>query len=511
MASNKAKKKNKKFNFKSPVFIVFLLAIVGLGIFIVFSTLASNGQLGASKVLVSKASEHLGYTDGELIAVEPTSPFLLYDNGLAICGDYPEADKKHNLPYYSKTLTPQERDNFVTSIVATGFMDLKQNYPNVVVDYDSISVATANKTNVVNVDHGYSGADAAAYAKSDDIITGFCNSLNIPYEPEEVEVKTKVVSPSIGKKGESALDPELSIPTDNAIKNQSIKGATAKKLYKTHGKKGEKFSNTPKGVVQSVVKPILPPGILISPTIDLPPQSSNGGNMVVPAANAAKDPPLPTEFYRFCPKFKSCPDDYPTVNDMITQVNNWYAVWVGAKFDIKNMDLLVGLHDEKWYISYQPVVADYIGKSYTPSSTPDEYVLPNLRYELYVERKWPLNTPRILNYQGTTGNTTSRTWCGYAYQTIIEDLYKGKGEFGITTKEAPDSVHICDGVGMNWFFGTVAHELGHTQSLWHTNGLPGGPWLMSGCKLNNCYLPDTQPNAQRSVVRGYSPFVKLVK
>lgn len=507
-------KKNKKINFKSPVLILFLLIIIGLGVFIIFRSFASDGQLGTSKVLVTKIGEHLGVGDGELIQVRPTVPFVLYDNGLAVCGNYSETDTKHSLPYYSKTLTPQERDSFVASLVDTGFMNLKENYPDSVIDYNSISVASGGVANVVNVEEGYTGADATAYAKTDAIITGFCNGLNTAYEPEEVEVKTKITSPSMGKKGASAFEPELSIPTDNAIKTQNIKGATAKKQYKTHGKKGEKFSYSASGVIQTVVIPILPSAAPIAPTKNLPPKTSqNTLSPVVATANASKDPPLPSNFYRFCPKNKSCPNDYPTVNDMIRKVNQWYAYKVGAVFDIKNQDLLVGLHDEKWYISYQPAVAKVYGTKYNSKGTPDGYLFGNLSYELWVERGWKKNAPRIMKYQGTTGNTTNRAWCGEAAQPSMDDLYNGKGELGIVTSESPSPGLTCsqtDSTPMEFFFGTTAHELGHTQALWHTYGNTV-PQIMSYSimclNLDNCGIDPWG----RIVVRGYSPFVKLVK
>ena len=59
MAKPKARvrKKTKKFNFKSPVFIVFLIAIIGLGIFVIFRSFASDGEIGAAKLLVSKDNQ----------------------------------------------------------------------------------------------------------------------------------------------------------------------------------------------------------------------------------------------------------------------------------------------------------------------------------------------------------------------------------------------------------------------------------------------------------------------
>ncbi len=516
MAQSKVRKKNKKFNFKNPVLIVFLLAIIGLGVFIIFRGFASDGLLGASKILVAKVGDHLGVGDGELIQVRPTLPFALYDNGLAVCGNYSDSDKKHNLPYYSKTLTPQERDSFVASLVATGFMDLKQNYPETISRYDSISVASSGVANAVNVQHGYTGIDAAAYTKSDAIITSFCSSLNTAYEPEEVAVMTKIVSPSMGKKGESALDPEISVPTDNAIKTQNIKGATAKKLYKTHGKKGEKFSYNASGVIQTMVIPVLPAGVPIASTKNLPPKTSqNTLSPVVATANAARNPPLPTKFYRFCPKDMALiciPNTGPSVQDMIDRVNPWYAIKLGVVFDIKDMGLLRGLQDNVWYKSYHPVVAITTNDpDYKPGATPDVYVIPNIYHELYIVKGWALDAPRIMNYQGTIGK---RDWCGMAYVPTLKEVQAGKGTLGIVTTDPPSLGGDCssgDGLPWGFFDAATAHELAHTQGLGHTALSNKAPELMSntlGCgSLSNCGIDPLQ----RTLLRAFSPFVKQVK
>ena len=527
---SRVRKKSKNFNFKSPVFIVFLLAIVGLGIFIIFQSFASDGEIGAAKLLVSKSQEAESVGDDVLLQAPRYQVFSLYDNGLAICGDYPEADKKHNLPYYSKTLTPQERDNFVASIVATGFMKLQSQYPDLMLyskNTYSITVSSTGSTRKVVAMEGVSDLPES-YKKTNAIITGFCNGLNVPYEPQEIVLSTKIIPTSAGKKVDSVLDPEVPVPTDDSVKTQSVKGANAKKLYKSHGKNGEKFSNSSKGIVQSVVTPLLPPAQTLEPNKDLLPSTKSSYEtpfMVDKARAAASDYP-PTKFYRFCPKDLNCPELYtiglPSLDTLMNDVNGWYANKLGVAFNVKNNGLLQGLHDQAWYVTYNPVVNYTLGSIYTSftggapaPSLAQEYVYFNIYYEMFYEKKWAPDSPRVIVYQGSLNQFNLVTnACGTSTQPSTSNLVTNKvgRPSVIFYKDAP----YCSKTIRQ----TVAHEMGHGQSLGHVdeNDIVSNYQLMHTAACMNSYLNTVSVLSgcemyefQRRIIQQYSPFVDTFK
>lgn len=294
-----------------------------------------------------------------------------------------------------------------------------------------------------------------------------------------------------------AATPSASFAKPSQIVTQNISQTKAKELLSYYGSKAELF------VQQAQNQPVAVVGL--QPKLPQPNNELNidfkaiRGQKVgvagkiksffLPEARAANTKPVRIVIMQAADD--NAVKDSTLLTQWGSQIAQWYSLMAKADYVNGGVSVIKGSQTKAYYQGCHPddYKAVWSDVSFIDCSTLDP--LASMAYNIYVKdagtiRRTDMDTIVIPGWNTGWNMSTFKGACGAALQSTDQDRYN----IGVADLNAPSAGPNSDGCLHR---GNIAHEMGHTFGLQHTNNLgtlmDGLPGLAAYCDIANTNVP----------------------